>query len=139
MKLRVLKGFSLVELVVAVAVAGLLVGIAIPLYQGYVVKTQVGRVMHEVGHFRTIVEDCITAGRLEVGEQCQLGLYSSDLVDSFVATLNSSPATLRAEFGGHAATQLHGFHLVWLRAGSGEWSCRSNIDVSYLPSECDSE
>lgn len=136
---RTFRGFSLVELMVVVAIIGVLASISIPAYQGYVARAQVGRVMYEVGHLRVVAEGCVSAGLLDVGSadgQCSLSMPFSGLVSNFAANLSGSPATLRAVFGGNVAVPLSGLYLVWSRSDSGAWSCRSNVSAGYLPSGC---
>ena len=52
------KGFTLIELMIVVAIIGILAAIAIPQYQNYISKSQVSRVMSEVGSMRTAAETC---------------------------------------------------------------------------------
>ena len=52
MKNQAQNGFTLIELMIVVAIIGILAAVAIPQYQNYVSKTQVTRVMAEVGALR---------------------------------------------------------------------------------------
>lgn len=142
MKAQMQKGFTLIELMIVVAIIGILAAIAIPQYQNYVAKSQVSRVMSEVGSLRTAAESCILDGKLTVGTaagNCQLGNTTSNLVSTFTPTLGSATAnaTLVATFGTNAATQIATKTLTWTRAfATGVWTCASNVDEKYRPTGC---
>src|SRR5690554_7498522 len=117
MKLQMQKGFTLIELMIVVAIIGILASVAIPQYQNYIAKTQVSRVMAETGALRTAVETCMMDGIDET--DCELGWTHSNIIgeggeggvsvgdqDGLTVTydLDDGSATIGASFGGNASS-----------------------------------
>lgn len=149
------SGFTLIELMIVVAIIGILAAIAIPQYQIYIGKTQATRVIHEIGQLRLSVEECLQTGRTVVGlgtDECDPRATGSNLImggsqvgvvlanNVGVAQL-SNPLTLTSTVTGTVSTQvtpvLAGKKIKWQRDSNGSWTCSSNIDVLYLPNFCD--
>lgn len=57
------KGFTLIELMIVVAIIGILAAIAIPQYQDYTARTQVTRAVSEVSALKTAAESAILEGK----------------------------------------------------------------------------
>ncbi|HRN81545.1 MAG TPA: prepilin-type N-terminal cleavage/methylation domain-containing protein [Nitrosomonas europaea] len=56
------KGFTLIELMIVVAIIGILAAVAIPAYQNYTLKSRFTEVVNSAAPLKTAVELCITAG-----------------------------------------------------------------------------
>ncbi len=149
---RAQAGFTLIELMIVVAIIGILAAIAIPQYQTYVAKSQAARVMAETGSIKTAVETCMLDGKTVIGTaagQCNLGWTNSNLIgqDTPAATGpqtgltvsidgTANTAKIEATFGASAATTLKGKKLTWDRTADGTWACTTGVDEKYRPAGC---
>ncbi|EPG3312672.1 pilin [Pseudomonas aeruginosa] len=148
------KGFTLIELMIVVAIIGILAAIAIPQYQNYVSRSQVSRVMAEAGSLKTAVEACLQDGRIAVGTaagQCDPGATGSSLLTGASQTSQTLPTntgvpqvldplttqtTIIATFGNGASAAISGQTLTWTRDVNGGWSCATTVDAKFRPNGC---
>ena len=151
---KVQQGFTLIELMIVVAIIGILAAIAIPQYQNYIARSQFTRVMSDAGIMKTTVETCMLSGRTVVGDgagECNPETGGSNLISGASqtsATLptglgapqitiqNTGGAKIEATFGNSAALILHGNTLTWTRDTNGAWTCSSNAPAKFKAAGC---
>ncbi|WP_312593657.1 pilin [Stutzerimonas nitrititolerans] len=156
MKAQMQKGFTLIELMIVVAIIGILAAVAIPQYQTYVAKSQVSRVVAETGALKTAAETCLLDG--VVLTACDFGATGSTLMTGastgglngtngvvsgetgvpvvVLATNATGSSTITGTFGNSAAIALAAETIVWTRDATGTWTCESSADAKYNTPGC---
>lgn len=147
---RAQAGFTLIELMIVVAIIGILAAIALPQYQTYIAKSQVARAMGETGALKTSYETCLNDGKLAIGA-CDMGATSSGIMNlslplvtvagTPLATTTNTVAltttgTITGAFGGSAAATLTGNTVIWTRSAQGTWTCATTALAKYAPPSC---
>ena len=128
-----------------VSILGILAAVAIPLYQGKVGKTQVSRVVGELGNYRTAFEARLQNSALI--NNATLGHTLSELttgdIATEIATVNADGSGhIEVTMGGQVQTGLAGIIVRFERTASGVWSCvidpaaASGWKTSFTPTNC---
>jgi type IV pilus assembly protein PilA len=154
---KIQYGFTLIELMIVVAIIGILAAIAVPQYQIYVAKTQVTRVMGESGVVRKAVETCMAEGAIVIGTalgQCDTQAQGSTLMESggvsqigvalptgtgvaqLVFGTGGAATTITATLGNSATGVIATKKIIWTRDTQGSWVCTSTVDAKYKPQGC---
>ncbi|WP_318475157.1 pilin [Photobacterium leiognathi] len=126
------QGFTLIELMIVVAVIGVLSAIAVPAYQNYVKKSELGAVLATVTALKVNVEDKIaTAGSFPTVANgdiaSELGASTTSL--GLLETKQKSSGTTDGQIilTLSSSTQNSGKKLALERDTSGTWKCVTDI------------
>ncbi len=142
---KVQAGFTLIELMIVVAIIGILAAIAIPAYQDYTIRSQVTEGMNLASGAKTAVAEFYNHRGSFPSTNASAGLAGSgSIVGNYVTGVNvgTTAGTIQATYGNDANAAINGNGATLIlsaitNAGSIQWTCKSAaIDSKYLPTNC---
>jgi len=137
------QGFTLIELMIVVAIIGILAAIAIPAYQDYTIRAQVSEGMSLASGAKAAISEYYQDRGTFPTDNTTAGLSpATDISGKYTVSVQVGAAgVLTVTYGNDANTQLVASgNLVMTptpHPGSIEWDClASTIVAKYLPSSC---
>jgi type IV pilus assembly protein PilA len=114
MKKAIQKGFTLIELMIVVAIIGILAAIAIPAYQDYTIRAQVTEGLNLMSDMKAGVAEWYAQEGKWPSSLVQLGISggASSKTGKYVSKVDMDTGTLAATFGIQANSNIKGKTLV---------------------------
>lgn len=134
---QVQKGFTLIELMIVVAIIGILAAVAIPAYQDYTVRARVTEVLGLMQPAKTTVSENINNNAGLGAANC---LGYTDLAVPTANTFSVNCATATGVITGTGTAAAKSAVLVLTPTINADnttrWTCTTTTDKKYAPAEC---
>jgi type IV pilus assembly protein PilA len=137
------QGFTLIELMIVVAIIAILAAIAVPAYQNYLIRAQVTEGMSLASGAKAAVWDFISnTGRFPGNNQSAGLAKDSSISGNYVSSVNVTGGQITVAFQGPKANEAIQSKVLILSpvtgGGSITWDCGKHTTLSgkYLPSVC---
>ena len=138
------KGFTLIELMIVVAIIGILAAVALPAYQDYTVRARVSELAIQASAAKATVSENIANAGTAIGAGSCAGVFANSSSSVAITSANTDKLECADTTGVITVTgtaKAKAAVLVFTptldtTSGAIKWACTTTTDKKYVPAEC---
>ena len=137
------RGFTLIELMIVVAIIGILAAVAVPMYLDYTVRSQVAEGLNLSGGTKAAVTEFFQDRGRFPANNAEAGVEAAaNIQGKYVSSVTVADEVITVQYGNDANVQIDGESISLTAntaaAGSVQWICASAgvIQDKHLPAAC---
>lgn len=132
------KGFTLIELMIVVAIIGILAAIALPAYQDYTKRARVAEGLSLAGGAKTAVTEYFSSQGALPTTNAEAGLPTASSINggSVTSVTVGTGGVITVAFD---ATKVGTGNITLTpntSSGAVKWTCAGTVDAKYRPANC---
>jgi len=137
------QGFTLIELMIVIAIVGILAAIALPAYQDYTVRAKMAEPLALLAEAKTTVTEYFVANGVVPTNSDEAGIRTApdtDIVKSLEITISGGDPLLTITMQSTIVPGNTTANFVLSgssKSGTIQWKCKKgNMETKYLPANC---
>lgn len=141
MKRNMQQGFTLIELMIVIAIVAILVALAVPAYQDYTIRAKVTECINGAAPLKLAISEFRMTDGSSWPTSDELGIDSTTGVSTFCAASTYSGGTITINVGDVGVSGIIAeLEPTALGSGTITWECKNGAaeaaNAKYLPSTC---